>query len=235
MWVKGWEQTVRCRKFLFNLTDAAAVQAVGQVISQRFHLFSLCFFLTYNMVLVYFISVLIGSGFKFKWVSGSGSRQAIIVPEKEIERIMFAEFSVGLDAFPGACMSFVGCLRRHLRRFLIKLIFHCHCHLSVSGFRIQLQPGSGSGFSKMSGSGSWFSESLSGFSESRYETLIFVVGWGRVGVGWGGVGWGGVGWGGVGWGWEGYRSEIGRTVLKLHWFYGDTNSKIPCYFFHVKW
>jgi hypothetical protein len=92
---------VRCRKFLFNLTDAAAVQAVGQVISQRLHLFTLYFFLAYNMVLAYFYQC-----FGFQWVSGSGTRQAIIVPKKEKRRIMFAEFSVGLVPFSGACVPF---------------------------------------------------------------------------------------------------------------------------------
>jgi hypothetical protein len=144
---------VRCRKFLFNLTDAAAVQAVGQVISQRSRLFSLCVLLTiwYSCIFIsvsysdpdywiriqiqmsqgiriqtgqncprkgnaknhgcilltiwyscILISVRIGSGFKFKWVSGSRSRHTKIVPKKEKFRIMFAEFSVGLNAFLGA-------------------------------------------------------------------------------------------------------------------------------------
>ncbi len=81
---KAWEQTIRCRKFLFNLTDAAAVQAVGQVISQRSRLFTLCFLLTYmyNMLLAYFYQCF-GTG--FQWVSGSGTRQAIIVPKKKKE------------------------------------------------------------------------------------------------------------------------------------------------------
>jgi hypothetical protein len=45
----------------------------------------------------------------FKWVSESGSRQAKIAHKnrKKLKNFIIGVFSVGLEASPGVCMSFV--------------------------------------------------------------------------------------------------------------------------------
>ncbi len=54
----------------------------------------------HGIVLVFRIRILLGSG--FKWVSGSGPREAKIASKKEKMKkfSVFEAFSVGLEAFP---------------------------------------------------------------------------------------------------------------------------------------
>ncbi len=103
-----------------------------------------------------------GSG--VKWVYGSGSRQAKIAPQRgKIWRKIMFEYrylSVGLKTSPGAWMSLCRGLRRHIwRRFSIKKFFYILKNLGPNPDPTTAWSWSRSGFSKMSRSGSKFSES----------------------------------------------------------------------------